>query len=66
MWIDLGMWRDGPLAEAVIHESEFTGQSKFQGINGRLAAVYPIAILFGRCVGEMLAWSSLENIGRLF
>jgi hypothetical protein len=52
MWIDLGMWRDGPLAEAVIHESEFTGQSKFQGINGEPAAVYPIAILFGRCVGE--------------
>ena len=44
----------------------FKGQSKFSGITARPAAVYPIAILFGRCVGEMLPWSSPENIGRLF
>src|SRR5262249_21297370 len=39
---------------------------EISGNNWRTAAVYAIAILFGRCVGEMLPWSSLESIGRLF
>jgi hypothetical protein len=44
----------------------FQSAKQIFGNNGRPAAVHPIAILFGRCVGEMLPWSSPENIGRLF
>src|SRR6266404_3171651 len=42
------------------------GAKRISGNMGWPAAVYPIVILIGRCVGELLPWSSPENIGRSF
>jgi hypothetical protein len=53
------------LLEGVIHGGEFEAK-QISGNNWRSAPVYGIAILFGRCVEEMLPWSPPENIGRLF
>jgi hypothetical protein len=56
----------GTIAGFVISQGEFLkGKANFRN-KWAAAAVFPIVILIGRCVGEMLPWSSPENIGRSF